>query len=158
MTCYAYDALHRNTAITYPSGPNAAATSPRYFVYDGATVNSAAMANPKGRLAEAYTGPGTAKITDLGFSYSARGEVTDTYEATPHSGGYYHVAATYWPNGLMNMLSWNLAGFPSWTYTPDGEGRVYSVSASSGQNPLTSTAYNGFGEATSVNFRIFGFR
>jgi RHS repeat-associated protein len=78
--------------------------------------------------------------------------VTDTYEATPHSNGYYHVAATYWPDGLLNMLSWNLLGFPSWTYTPDGEGRAYSVSASSGQNPLTSTAYNGFGEPTSVNF------
>ena len=143
VTCYAYDALHRDIAITYPSGPNAAATSPRYFVYDGATVNSVAMANPKGRLAEAYTGPNTAKITDLGFSYSARGEVTDTYESTPRSGGYYQVSATYWANGTLNTLLSNLAGLPHWTYTPDGEGRPYGVAASSGQNPLTSTAYNG---------------
>ena len=50
ITCYAYDPLHRNTAVTYPTGPNAAATPPKYFVYDGATVNSTAMANAKGRL------------------------------------------------------------------------------------------------------------
>ena len=31
------------------------------------------MSNAKARLAEAYTGPSSGKITDLGFSYSARG-------------------------------------------------------------------------------------
>jgi len=74
VTCYAYDALHRVTAITYPSGPYIPLTPQKIFVYDGATVNGVAMANAKGRLAEAYTGPSTAKITDLGFSYSARGK------------------------------------------------------------------------------------
>jgi YD repeat-containing protein len=151
VTCYAYDALHRVTAMTYPSGPYAAATAAKGFVYDGATVNGAAMANAKGRLAEAYTGPSGAKVTDLGFSYSARGEVTDTYKSTPHSGGYYHVSASYWENGLRKTLATNLSVLPaSWTYTPDGEGRVYSVAASSGQNPLTSTTYNGFGLATGL--------
>ena len=112
VTCYAYDLLHRVTGITYPSGAYAAATPQKHFVYDSATVNGVVMANAKGRLAEAYTGPSTAKITDLGFSYSARGEVTDTYESTPHSAGYYHVAATYWPNGMLNSLATNLAGLP----------------------------------------------
>jgi hypothetical protein len=32
------------------------------------------------------------------------------------------------------------------------EGRAYSVSVSSGQGPLTSTAYNGFGKAATLNF------
>jgi hypothetical protein len=41
---------------------------------------------------------------------------------------------------------------PSFTYTPGGEGRVNTVSASSGQNPETGTSYNVFSEATAVNF------
>src|SRR6266850_5841922 len=68
-SCFTYDALHRNLSVTYPSGSYAPVTPSKYFVYDGATVNGAVMANPKGRLAEAYTCttcPGT-KITDLGF-------------------------------------------------------------------------------------------
>ena len=54
------------------------------------------------RLAEAYTCTGscTSKITDLGFSYNARGDLVDVYESTPHSSGYYRVTASYWPNGV----------------------------------------------------------
>ncbi len=48
-TCLTYDVLHRNTAITYPSGVYASATPPKTFVYDAATVNSVAMVNTKGR-------------------------------------------------------------------------------------------------------------
>jgi hypothetical protein len=51
-------------------------------------VNGTAMSNAKGRLAEAYTGTSGSKTTDLGFSYSARGEVTDAWESTPNSGGF----------------------------------------------------------------------
>jgi len=79
----------------YPSGPNSANTAKKYFVYDTATVNGQTMTLAKGRLAEAYTCttcPGT-KITDLGYKYSARGEVTDVYESTAHSGGYYHLTS-----------------------------------------------------------------
>ncbi|MFZ0412525.1 MAG: hypothetical protein WAL51_13475 [Candidatus Acidiferrales bacterium] len=53
-TCYAYDALHRNTSVTY-SGPYAANTPNKYFVYDSATVHSVTMSNAKRRMAEAYT-------------------------------------------------------------------------------------------------------
>lgn len=140
-TCYAYDALHRVTAITYSD-----TTPQKRYVYDSATVNSVAMANAKGRLAEAYTG--ASKTTDLGFSYSVRGEVTDVYESTPHSGGYYHVAAGYWANGALNTLSG--IGLPTLTYAADGEGRPNTVNASSGQNPVTATSYNVNGQPTSV--------
>ena len=150
VTCYAYDALHRNTSITYPSGSYASVTPAKYFVYDAATVNGVAMANAKGRLAEAYTG--SSKTTDLGFSYSARGEITDTYQSSPHSTTYYHVAATYWPSGLLNTLNTNLCNVPVWKYTPDGEGRVYSVGASSGQAPVSATLYNGFSQPLSITY------
>lgn len=150
-TCYAYDALHRVTSSTF-SGPYASNTPSRYFVYDSATVNSVAMANAKTRLAEAYTcvSPCSAKITDLGFSYTVLGQPTDVYESTTHSGGYYHVTGTYYANGAINKLS-NLVGLPAITFGVDGEGRVYSASATSGQNPLTSTTYNTASLPTQVN-------
>jgi RHS repeat-associated protein len=151
-TCYAYDALHRVTSTTY-SGPYAANTPNKYFVYDAATVNGAAMANAKTRLAEAYTATsqnGT-KITDLGFSYTARGEVSDVYQSTPNSGGYYHVTQAYWANGARNQLS-GLPGLSAITYGLDGEGRPNSTSAASGQNPVTSALYNVFGSPYQVNF------
>jgi RHS repeat-associated protein len=94
-------------------------------------------------MAEAYTcfSPCTTKLTDVGFSYTVRGQVSDVYQSTPHSGVYYHVNETYWANGVMNQLS-GLSGLPTITYGVDGEGRIYSAGASSGQNPLSSTTYS----------------
>jgi RHS repeat-associated protein len=152
-TCYTYDALHRSTSTTY-TGPYASNTPNKYFVYDTATVNSVSMSNAKTRLAEAYTcvSPCTTKITDLGFSYSARGEATDVYESTPHSGGYYHPTLSYWANGAPNVLGNNIVSLPAFTYSVDGEGRPYQVTASAGQNPVTNTVYNTASQPTSVTF------
>lgn len=120
-------------------------------------MNGAATTNAKGRLAEAYTD--SPNPTDLGFSYSARGEVTDVYQSSPHSSGYYRVSAAYWANGLVNTLSVlnNLnapvAGLPNWTYTPDGEGRIATMSVSGVSVATLPTAgYNLFGLPTGVNF------
>jgi RHS repeat-associated protein len=153
VVCYAYDALHRPTSSIVSSGPYQSSTPNKYLVYDSATVNGVVMAKTKGRMAEAYTCtacPST-KITDLGISYTARGEPSDVYQSTPHSSGYYHVTQTYWANGAPNVLS-NLVGLPTITYNIDGEGRVFSASASSGQNPLSSTTYNVASEPLQVNF------
>ncbi|MBZ5722082.1 MAG: hypothetical protein LAO03_17045 [Acidobacteriia bacterium] len=158
--CYTYDALHRLTSVTYPAGPNHSSSDPKYFVYDAATAGGYSLLNTKGRLAEAYTCPSsgscTPKKTDLIFSYSARGEVLDTYESTPHSGTpYYHVSASYWAHGAVNALGSNLTGLPTFYYGAtngvglEGEGRVTSVTASSGQNPVTGVTYttaNGTGQ------------
>lgn len=140
VTCFAYDALHRLTAKTYPSGSYASVTPEKHYVYDAATINGTAMANAKGRMAEAYSGPSSAKITDEGFNYSARGEVTDTWEWTQHSSGWYHVTASYWANGATNQLT--IPGVPMITYGVDSKGRPQTVSASQGQNPVTATTYN----------------
>lgn len=159
VLCYSYDQLHRMTSVTYPSGSYASVTPSRYLVYDSATVNSIAMSNAKSRLAEAYTCFSTCstKLTDIGLSYTVRGEISDTYESTPNSGAYNHVNQTYWPNGAPEALSAqhsssSITGFPTITYNVDGKGRKYSASASSGQNPLSSTSYNPADEATAVNF------
>ena len=151
-SCFEYDPLQRLSQVTY-SGPYASTTPNRFFVYDAATVNSVAMANAKTRLAEAYTcfSPCSTRVTDLGFSYSVLGQPTDVYESTLHSLGYYHVTSSYFANGALSQLS-NLVGLPTITYSVDGEGRVNSASASSGQNPLTSTLYNYASLPTQINF------
>jgi len=169
-TCFKYDGLHRVTQITYPSGTYASVTLTKCFVYDSATVNGNAMANAETRLAEAYTTsasscPGT-KTVDEGFSYSARGEVTDVWESTPNSGGYYHVNESYWANGTPDVLNGGtspLPGLPAITYGAsdgsglDGEGRITKVMAASGQNPVTCTtapcvSYNIAGQVTGITF------
>lgn len=154
VTCYSYDALHRVVEIYNPSGPYESATPMKVFYYDTSHFGNS-TSKTKGRLASAGTcsNPSCAGnwITAEDYSYSARGELTDVYMSTPHSGGYYHLTASYWPNKEVNQLS-GLPGLPTLTYGIDGEGRGYSVSASSGQNPVQSTSYNAFEEPTSVLF------
>ncbi len=148
-TCYSYDAMHRNTSETY-SGPYASVTPQNYFVYDAATVNNVPMANPKNRLAEAYTcfSPCTSKITDLGLSFTVRGEVSDLYESTPHSGGYLHTQASYWANGVLDSLAMIGGNGYGTSYNLDGEGRVNSTS----NGNLTSASYNIAGQPTQLIF------
>jgi RHS repeat-associated protein len=97
------------------------------------------------------------------FSYDPDGRITDVWQSTPNSGGYYHTTASYWANGVPQSLALNLystgtALIPKQTYGIDGEGRVISVSAASGQNPVASTTYNAgatnapIGALTSVIF------
>jgi RHS repeat-associated protein len=123
---------------------------------DGATVNGATMQNAKGRLAEAYTAagcPNSTKTTDLGFSYSVRGELADVYESTLHSGGYYHATASYWANGALNVLNpLNSTALPTFTYSADNEGRPSAVTASAGTNPVSNTAYNVASQPTGLTF------
>jgi len=156
-SCYSYDALHRLTSVVY-SGPYATNTPNKYFVYDTGSVNSIAMQNGKTRVIEAYTATtqtGT-RITDLGFGYSVRGEVSDVYQSTPHSSGYYHFNQTYWAHGAPNQLS-QLVGLPAITYGAstgaglDGEGRITQVTAGTGQNPVTGVTFNTSSLPTQVN-------
>src|SRR5205807_63045 len=79
--------------------------------------------------------------------YSARGEVTDVYESTVHSGGYYHLTGTYFAHGAANSLS-GVPGLPTIYYGGnadtsglDGEGRYLKVTASSGTSPVTGVTY-----------------
>ncbi len=150
--CSSYDALHRELTTTYPSGPYSSVTPQKHFVYDAATVNSQVMAYPKGRPVEAYTcfSPCTSKTTDIGLSYTVRGEISDTYESTPNSGTYYHMSQTYWANRTPYQLSGNVGLPTTITNGVDGEGRMSTVSATSGQNPVSSTTYNTAGLISSL--------
>lgn len=145
VSCYNYDALHRNTSITY-SGPYAANTPTKTFVYDAATVNGAPMTNTTGRMAEAYTG---AHVNDLGFSYSVRGELSEVYQNSPNSGGWYHTTASYFANGVLNVLG-GVPGKSAWTYGVDPKGRPNTVVYGAATNLVTASAFNSFNAATSI--------
>lgn len=150
-----YDSLHRITDVG-----NSNASPCKRFRYDntngvlGSKPSGVSVSNPYSGLVEAETDtcawPITQSsiITDEWFSYTARGEISDEYESTPHSGGYYHTSTTYWPNGVVNSISGPAGYAMSWNV--DGEGRVYSTYVSS--NILSSTLYNAASQATQVNF------
>jgi len=145
-TCHHYDSLHRETCTTY-AGPNSNGIS-KYFVYDAASVNGIAMSNAEGRMAEAYTCAGSnpppcsPKITDEGFSYDQRGQMSAYYQNSPNSGGYYALTAgPRWEDGQLKTVSG--VGLPTLTFgTLDGEGRVTTVNASTGLNPVVGVTYN----------------
>jgi hypothetical protein len=155
VICSTFDALHRQLTTTYPSGPYSTVTPQKHFVYDSATVNSQTIAYAKARLAEAYTcfSPCSTKLTDVGQSYTVRGEISDTYESTPNSGTlYYHTAQTYWANGGLYQLSGNIGLPTTLTYGADSEGRTSTVSAASGQNPVSSTTYSTANKISALTF------
>jgi RHS repeat-associated protein len=160
VTCTQFDAFHRQTLMTYPSGPNASVTPARFFQYDNPYLGSTG-ANIKGRLVAAGTCQSPTScagnsVTLLEFGYSPRGEVTDTWESTPHSGGMYHIQASYHPNGKLKTLGSFLASgasfIPTETYSVDGEGRWQSVSASASPNPVLNTNYNAASQITAIEF------
>jgi RHS repeat-associated protein len=156
-TCYTYDGLHRKLTAGYPAGPNAASTSTSNFVYDASSFTcTSPNGNLKARLAEAYTGTSASKITDIGYCYSPRGENTDLYESTPHSGGYYHTTTAYWANGILQSLG-GVGQQNAYSYAPDGEGRLYSATQgtthfvsgttyNAGSQPLTVSLFNNNGD------------
>jgi RHS repeat-associated protein len=127
------------------------------------------MQYTKGRLSEAYTvahgaGCAAAKITDEGFSYNKRGDLADFYESTPHSGGYYHTTADYFPNGKLKSLS-GVPGQSAIAYGVDSMGRA--CSALKGSTPpapcpatpgstslVNSVAYNPAGQVTDINLGL----
>lgn len=154
VVCFGYDTYSRLTSITYPSGPNSSSTPQRHFVYD--TVTNSSFTCPsgstytKGFMVEAYTGPSTAKLTDEGFCYNKNGKLTDTFEITPHSHSTFHTTVTFWENGQVKTLS-GVPSTPTITYNM-GYNAIASVSASSGQNPVTSVVRNPDSRLSTITF------
>jgi RHS repeat-associated protein len=155
--CAAYDQRNRLTGY----GNNATKTNCRGFVYDTATnTPPAGLSNTKGRLLEAYTNSTcdghNDVVTDEFFSYSVRGEMTDVYESTPGSNGFYHSNSSYYPTGAVETLT--IPGIPTVTYGGlDGEGRYTTVNMSSGSlvssaTYSTSSSGNALGALTGITF------
>jgi len=158
--CYHHDTVHR---ITDVYNNNESITNPcKRFRYDatngvlGSIPSGVTVKYPLGRVAEAETDTCASPITqgsiitDEWSSYSVRGELTDVYEYTPHSGAYYHTTATYWANGAVNTLG-GVPGQSTWTYGVEGEGRPQS--AMQGSNSwVTSTTYTTASQPLVVTF------
>ena len=139
---YSYTNMHR--LITASSGSTC-----RHFAYDQASAHANAV-NVNGRLAYAYTDACSGNpITKEYFSYGDDIRGTDLWETTPHSGTEYHVTTQFYPNGTINTLV-GVPNLPNMTYGIDGEGRPTTVTAGSGQNPVTSASYNVEGELTGL--------
>ena len=129
VTCYTWDGLHRLTQVSYPSGPNTGSMPSKYYVYDTAPLWGITVSNGLGRLTEAYTWLGGNTYSAAAYSYNARGDAVDSYEATPHGGAWYHMQEDYFANGVMKSLR----GFTGtgtstpfsdlFTYNLDGKGR-----------------------------------
>jgi hypothetical protein len=101
--------------------------------------------------------PNTGRMT--GYTFSALHRTltagnssisTDVFESTPHSSGYYHTTASYWPTGALETLS-GVPGVPVQYYGTnsaastsflDGEGRYLAVNAASGTDPATGVSYS----------------
>ena len=156
-----HDALHRLTDVGN-SGQSAINACKR-FRYDntqgyfGGIPTGVSVAKPMGRLVEVTTDncgiPQDSMITDEWFSYDADGHPTDMWESTPHSAGYYHTTASFWPHGMVKTLGLlNSSGtpqIPTQTFGVDAEGRPASVTAATGQNPVNGVTYvtaNGTGQ------------
>jgi RHS repeat-associated protein len=161
--CRGYDVLHRITSIR-PSN----STNCKFFLYDTNPGVGWTEGNIKGRLSNAWIGnctTGNPTTSNEGFNYSVRGELLNVYQWSTNTGVWSDAVATYWPNGALNTLrlftcitncttggSSETAVTPLVTYGVDGEGRIITASASSGQNPVTATTYNIFSQPTQVNY------
>ena len=152
-TLYFYDSLNRLTDV------NAVTSFCRRYRYDnsggvtGTIPSGITIANQYGRLVEAATDNCVAPftlITDEWFSYDKDGRVTDVWELTPHSGGYYHTTAVYFGNGAVQAVS-GIPGVNGATYGLDGEGRPNT--GSFGTTSIiygSGVAYNAAGQPTTV--------
>jgi RHS repeat-associated protein len=154
--CYTYDSLHRLTSAGTSGG-----TACRRFSYDNTNgfMNQGPPAgytgtNLAGRMVEAETDDCTSPpspahlLTDEWLSYDKNGRLTDLWEKTPHSAGYYHTTASYFLNGEISAIG----GIPSQstiTYGLDPDGKP-NTAVSGTTNLVSGVTRNVFGEPLTV--------
>jgi YD repeat-containing protein len=157
-TIYFYDAVGRLTDVNAIGNGNCRRM--RYDASGNGIANPPAGAtfeNVIGRLIEVSTDncslPIT-PITDEWFSYDKNGRITEVWESTPHSGGYYHTTAAYYLNGDLNTFS-GVPGKSTYTVTLDTEGRPDS-STLGATTLVTNVNYNGANQVTSFAYGSSG--
>lgn len=127
--CYYYDSFGRLSSYDSNNYPQECVN----FFYDNSTGRTGTIptgvtpTNPIGRMVEASTGCTISPVTDLWFGYSPRGELTDLWELTPSSGGYYHTTATYFPNGKVSSLG-GIPGYPTYSFGINSDGVLNQAS------------------------------
>jgi RHS repeat-associated protein len=163
-SCFYYDTLHRVTDI----GNSAQSTiNPcKRFRYDNSTgvlgviPSGITLTNTMGKMVEAETdtcvSPITqaSVITDEWFSYAKDGRLTDVWELTPHSEGYYHTSVSYYPNGSVSSLN-GIPGYAAFNYSVDGEGRSSGASQST-TTIISNVAFNAASQPLTVGVYTLG--
>lgn len=156
--CFVHDGLHRITTSS-ASGTNTC----KRFRYD-ATTNAfftppsgypTTGTNLVGRMVEAETDNCTAfpptsatMLTDEWFAYDADGRMTDMWEVTPHSAGFYHATVSYNPDGTVASIG-GIPGYATYTFGLDDQRRP--VTAAQGSTVLVNgTTYDNASRPLSV--------
>jgi RHS repeat-associated protein len=147
VTCLTYDSLHRIITSNVVSGPYAAATPGKLFVYDsasvpdpGGTLVTATTNDGAGQIAAAYTcnGPCPASpiITTEVYSYDAIERPVTFWESAGTGDNFMITSESYFPNGAINSLGLttqpqkdSLPGTSTFFYSLDGMGRVSSFAS-----------------------------
>jgi RHS repeat-associated protein len=150
VVCFAYEASTGKLSTI-----NANGTFCKHFFYDGSSGFTGVkppgiiVNNPYDHLVEAATSDCAGHLkTDEWFSYDSRGQMTDFWESTPHSGGYYHTTATYSANMSVASIG-GIPGFTTETYGLDADGRVFT--AKEGTNWIVNNvSFNAFGKPLSI--------
>jgi len=133
ITCLYRDLLGRLAAVFVASGGQyckAYSFDQPLGSYSQQPPSGATLSNIAGRLVEADTNdcawPRTASdiYTEEWFSYDKDGRVTDMWEKTPHSGGFYHSGGGYFANGLIQNWILNTPPLYSATWGEDPYGRI----------------------------------
>ena len=152
QTIYLYDSEGRLTDTGTSLSGTGATTFCRRFRYDnttgilGSIPAGVTLSNQYGRLAEAETDdctwPVTAahQITDEWFAYDAAGNVTDTWQVSPHSTQYYHSHATFFENGTPKTVQLASPAFYTITFGIDGEARLYSLADTTHSKTIVNSA------------------
>src|SRR5712692_10380152 len=104
--CYQYDGIHRLKTVANSS--ESVSNPCKRLLYDntangilGGPPSGVSPLNIGGRLMEVETDDCTwpvtlaHQITAEWFDYSVKGELTDVWESTLHSAGYYHTVTSY---------------------------------------------------------------
>ncbi|GEM_PF-2370220 len=154
LSCYVYQSgLGRLSDVGW-SGPAGSQGECKHFRYDtsanGIVSAPGTINNAAGHMVEATTDnctvyPPTSAtiITDEWFSYDKLGNVTDVWELTPHSLGYLHTFASWYPNGQLNTLNSSglgttsgITGIGALTYGLDANGKPSTTMM--GSNPIVA--------------------
>jgi hypothetical protein len=97
--------------------------------------------------------------SDEWFAYDADGRLTDVWESTPHSGGWYHTQAGYAVNGALTSIS-GVPGKSTYSIVLDSNGRPDS-STYGATAVATNVTYNGAGQTKKIDYGtdsdVFGY-
>jgi RHS repeat-associated protein len=156
--CYLRDGLGR-VYTTYSPGTSAGPWHNcrilNYTEYNpGGAPTGWSSANGIGQIAEAtvdYNCNGSVYSPTEWFMYDKDGRMTDEWESTANSGGYYHTTVNYYQNGEFHWLN-GIPAYGTFTTNLDSNGVPNSTIDNSGTPFIVSLTRDAAGRATTINF------